>query len=414
VDRLPLAWYKAQSQKLRDRARARGADAVLLQNDTNLVYFTGCFRGSGERTTWALLPVNETDTVYWFSPAIDRDLITSWWCTENDYYFCYPHAEGGFPNRGQLARGKRVDLWEWVLAKLAARGLGRKSIALDRELGPSAQRTWNRLLPSAHAIDISDECLAMQVIKTPEEIALTQRAYRYFDHIHAFARDYVLEHGTGTTDYQIGQALSSYGINLMMRDVKRDGKPHSAVGMDVTGNYVRTGVATAYPHPNQFHHNRIQKGQALQIAGGVEIGGCGGELYRAFLLAPWTDHQKKVWTVSRDSCLMQKDLSREGVACSTVAYQIHKFQVKEGMQKYIYHRPAHGMGMEGHQPPYLALGDYTMLEPGMVFSVEPGLYDPENGFGVNFSDGFVVQSGDKPSLQMSRLPWSEDWCLVKL
>jgi len=129
VDRLPLAWYKTQSQKLRERARARGADAVLLQDDTNLVYFTGCFRGSGERTTWALLPVNETDTVYWFSPGIDRDLITSWWCTENDYYFCYPHAEGGFPNRGQLARGKRVDLWEWMLGKLAARGLGRRSIA---------------------------------------------------------------------------------------------------------------------------------------------------------------------------------------------------------------------------------------------------------------------------------------------
>jgi Xaa-Pro aminopeptidase len=111
---------------------------------------------------------------------------------------------------------------------------------------------------------------------------------------------------------------------------------------------------------------------------------------------------------------MQKDLSREGIACSTVAYEIHKYQVKEGMQKYVYHRPAHGMGMEGHQAPYLALGDYTMLEPGMIFSVEPGLYDPDRGFGVNFSDGFVVQAGGKPSLQMSRLPWSEEWCLVKL
>jgi Xaa-Pro aminopeptidase len=72
------------------------------------------------------------------------------------------------------------------------------------------------------------------------------------------------------------------------------------------------------------------------------------------------------------------------------------------------------MGMEGHQPPYLALGDYTMLQAGMIFSVEPGLYDPENGFGVNFSDGFAVQAGGKPSLQMSRLPWSEEWCLVTL
>ena len=147
-----------------------------------------------------------------------------------------------------------MDLWEWARGKLAARGLGEQTIGLDRELTPSAMRTFSRVLPKAKVADISDLCLTMQIIKTPEEIALTQRAYRYFDTVHAFARDYILEHGTDTTDYQIGQALSSFGINLMMRDVKRDGKPHSAVGMEVTGNYVRTGVAPAYPHPNQFFH----------------------------------------------------------------------------------------------------------------------------------------------------------------
>ena len=92
----------------------------------------------------------------------------------------------------------------------------------------------------------------MRVIKTAEEIALTQRAYRYFDKVHAFARDYILERGLEATDFEVGQALSSYGINLMMKDVKSDGKPHSAVGIDVTWQYVRAGVATAYPHPNQF------------------------------------------------------------------------------------------------------------------------------------------------------------------
>jgi Xaa-Pro dipeptidase len=54
-----------------------------------------------------------------------------------------------------------------------------------------------------------------------------------------------------------------------------------------------------------------------------------------------------------------------------------------------------------------------MLEPGMSFSVEPGLYDPEHGIGANFSDDFVVEP-QGPSRQMSRLPWSEDWCFVKL
>ncbi len=238
---------------------------------------------------------------------------------------------------------------------------------------------------------IADHCEKLRMVKSPEELALWRRAYRVFDETHAFARDLLLAKGTDLTDYELAMAAQEFGMGRLMAGIKRDGKPHTAVGI-VMEIDVRCGVGTAYPHPNQQHYNKIQKGQALQIAGGVEIGGCGGELYRAYLLAPWTDHQKKVWTVSRDCCLMQKDLSREGVACSTVAYQIHKHQVKEGMQKYIYHRPAHGMGMEGHQPPYLALGDYTMLEPGMIFSVEPGLYDPENGFGVNFSDGFAVQA----------------------
>ena len=110
VDRLPLDWYKATARRLREKARARGIDVVLLQSDTNLVYFTGCFRGSGERTTWALMPVHESDSVYWYSPAIDRDLITTWWCTENEYYFCYPHAEGAFPNRGQLGQDELISL----------------------------------------------------------------------------------------------------------------------------------------------------------------------------------------------------------------------------------------------------------------------------------------------------------------
>jgi len=88
-------------------------------------------------------------------------------------------------------------------------------------------------------------------------------------------------------------------------------------------------------------------------------------------------------------------------------------QVKRGMQEYIYHRPAHGEGVEGHQPPYLALGDQTVLDPGMCFSVEPGLYAPEEGFGCNWSDMFTVRE-QGPALQMSRLPWSEDWCLIKL
>src|SRR6267143_71741 len=298
-------------------------------------------------------------------------------------YFDWLHAEGAFPHEGKVQMGAKVDLFDWMLKSLKKRGYADKKLAADAELSPSAQKKVVNVLGKEMASQ-EEVCMNMRVRKTPEELALTRRAYNYFNQMHAFARDMLLQHGTVLTTIDI--------------DIE--------VGC-------RTGRSTAYPHPNQFQHNKVARGQALQIEGGVNIAGCGGELYRAMFIHPLTEQMKKLWTVSRDCCLIQKEESIAGVTCSTVAYKIHKYQVKNGVAPYIYHRPAHGQGWEGHQPPYLALGDTTMLEPGMNFSVEPGLYDPEHGIGSNFSDAFVVQA-EGPSRQMSRLPWSEEWCLVQL
>jgi Xaa-Pro aminopeptidase len=412
-DRLPLAWHQARLKLLQGKLAEDGYAGILLSDPMNIIYFTGLFFTSTERPFRVFLPADRLATI-WFHPGIDRDSVKSWWATEQEVYFDFPHGEGAFPNEGKVQQGATVDVFEWTLEGLKKRGYDGKRLATDWELSRGQLATAGRVFVKETKLDsVADRCEKMRMVKTPEELALWRRAYRVFDETHAFARDLLLSKGTDLTDFELSMAATEWGTNRLMESIKRDGGSHTAVGIELEIG-CRAGRGTAYPHPNQFHHNKIKKGQALQIAGGVEIGGCGGELYRAFLIAPWTDHQKKLWTVSRDCCVMQKDLSREGVACSTVAYQIHRHQVKEGVAKYVYHRPAHGMGMEGHQPPYLALGDYTMLEPGMIFSVEPGLYDLENGFGVNFSDGFAVQGGGKPALQMSRLPWSEDWCLVKL
>jgi Xaa-Pro aminopeptidase len=109
---------------------------------------------------------------------------------------------------------------------------------------------------------------------------------------------------------------------------------------------------------------------------------------------------------------MQVELSLEGRTCSDVAFEIHRYQLAQGVQKYVYHRPAHGEGVEGHQSPYIALGDHTMLRRNMCFSEEPGLYDPEHGCGFNWSDTVVV--GVKSGYRMSRVPYSEEWCWLKL
>jgi Xaa-Pro dipeptidase len=408
-DRLPLEWHKQQAKKLQDKLSEDGCDGILLTDRWNIIYFTGLWHTTTERLMQVFLPA-KGDPV-WFNAALDRDLVKSWWYTDGEMYFDWPHAEGAFPNEGKVQMGPKVDLFEWVLKGLKKRGYADKKLVADVELKPSSQRkvvaVLGREMGSAEEL-----CMNFRIHKTPEEIALTRRAYNYFNQMHAFARDLLLQRGTDLTDFDIASAATKYGTDLVMADIKRDGAPHTAVGIEIEVG-CRVGRSTAYPHPNQFLHNKITKGQALQIEGGVNIAGCGGELYRAMFLHPLTDQMKKIWTVSRDCCLIQKEESIAGVTGSTVAYKIHKYQVKNGVGPYIYHRPAHGEGWEGHQPPYLSLGDYTMLEPGMAFSVEPGLYDPEHGIGSNFSDNFIVQP-EGPSRQMSRLPWSEEWCFVKL
>src|ERR1700687_3287303 len=377
-DRLPLEWHKQRAKLLQEKLAQDGRDGILLMDRWNIIYFTGLWHTTTERLVQVFLPT-KGDPV-WFYGALDRDLVKTWWNTDGEMYFDFPHAEGAFPQEGKVQMGAKVDLNEWVFKALKKRGFADKNLVADTELTPSVQRTVVSVLGREMG-SAGDACMNMRVHKTPEEQALTRRAYNYFNQMHAFARDMLLQHGTDLTDYDIGSAATKYGTDLIMADIKRDGAPHTAVGIEIEVG-CRVGRSTAYPHPNQFLHNKITRGQALQIEGGVHIAGCGGELYRPFFIHPLTD-------------------------------KIHKYQVKNGVAPYIYPRPAHGEGWEGHQRPYLSLGDYTMLEPGMAFSVEPGLYDPAHGIGSNFSDHFIVQA-EGPARQISRLPWSEEWCLVKI
>jgi Xaa-Pro aminopeptidase len=408
-DRLPLEWHKQRAQKLCEKLAADGYEGILLTDRWNIIYFTGLWHTTTERLVNVFLSVKQEPV--WFHAALDRDLVKTWWYHDGESYFDWPDAEGAFPQEGKVQMGAKVDLFEWLLKALKKRGCADKKLAADVELAPSKQRKVVNVL-GKEMVSAEETCMNMRVRKTPEELALMRRAYNYFNQIHAFARDMLLEHGTDLTDYDIASAATKYGTDLVLADIQRDGRPHTAVGIQIEVG-CRTGISTAYPHPNQFQHSKVARGQAIQIEGLVHIAGCGGELYRAMFIHPLTDQMRKLWTVSRDCCLLQKEESVAGVTGSTVAYKIHKYQVANGVAQYIYHRPAHGQGWEGHQPPYLALGDYTMLEPGMCFSVEPGLYDPDHGIGANFSDGFIVEP-QGPSRQMSRLPWTEEWCFVKL
>ena len=90
-----------------------------------------------------------------------------------------------------MVKGRTVDLFDWLLTNLKKKGYKGKKIATDMHLTNDQLKKVKKYLPRTRFINISSACEKMRIIKTKEEIALTQRAYRYFDKIHAFARDYI-------------------------------------------------------------------------------------------------------------------------------------------------------------------------------------------------------------------------------
>jgi Xaa-Pro dipeptidase len=411
VDRLPLDWHKATVKRLQEKLKARGLDGILLTDRWNIIYFTGLFHTTTERPFACFIPADELK-VHWFYPGLDLEPVRSWWFTDGDYYFDFPHAAGGYPDQGKVTTGPAVDLLKWRLDGLAKRGYGDKKIGLSQPPTVNTMKRMGEILPDAGFEDVSDVCIKMRRVKTPEEIALSQRAYNYFSQIHAWTRDYILEHGTDLTDFKIKTAATEYGTDLIMKDIKRDGRPHTAVGIRI-GIGCRTGIGNAFPHPNQFHHNPVRKGDSIQVSGGVKIGGCGGELYCPYQIGPWPAEWEKAWEVMARGSQMQIDMSKVGTPCQDIAKAIHEYQVKNGMEKLLYQRVAHGEGMEGHQEPYIALGDETLLEERMTFSMEPGLFSPEGGYGYNPSDNVVV--GKNSGWVQGSVPnLTKEWALLNI
>lgn len=93
--------------------------------------------------------------------------------------------------------------------------------------------------------------------------------------------------------------------------------------------------------------------------------------------------------------------ARPGVRASTVDRAARQVIDAAGFGQYFVHRTGHGMGLEGHEPPYIAQAAETVLSEGMVFSIEPGIYLPGK-FGVRLEE-IVILHADGPEI-LSKLP----------
>jgi Xaa-Pro dipeptidase len=127
---------------------------------------------------------------------------------------------------------------------------------------------------------------------------------------------------------------------------------------------------------------------------------------------PIPDLARKLWEVNLEMVLAQAEHSKPGVQCREVAEKVQQIAKKAAVERYVYHRPAHGQGMEGHQPPYIALGDETVLEEGMMFSNEPGLFNLEGRYGYNVSNLVLITKDG--ARRMNNCPMTKEFSWLSL
>jgi Xaa-Pro dipeptidase len=136
----------------------------------------------------------------------------------------------------------------------------------------------------------------------------------------------------------------------------------------------------------------IREGSILLIDGGCKVEGYSSDISRTFVLGRPTQKMKDLFELERRAQTAALQAARPGVPCEAVDAAARKVIVEAGYgpdYRFFSHRVGHGMGMDGHEWPYLVRGNTLPLAPGMVFSDEPGIYLPGE-FGIRLEDDMVI------------------------
>jgi Xaa-Pro dipeptidase len=136
----------------------------------------------------------------------------------------------------------------------------------------------------------------------------------------------------------------------------------------------------------------IQEGTIVWVDGGCKVEGYVSDISRTFVLGQATDEMKKVFEIVHRAQRTALKTAHPGEACGNVDAAARKVISEAGYgpdYKYFTHRVGHGMGMDGHEWPYLVRGNSTRLAPNMVFSDEPGIYI-RGQFGIRLEDGMHI------------------------
>jgi Xaa-Pro dipeptidase len=349
-----------RQERARERMRAEKIEAIVLAEGTSLTYFTGARWGGSERLFAAVLPVRGEP--FYVCPAFEegraREQIAAGsgnqsadvrvWHEEESPY---DRLAEGLRDRG-IATG-RVGLEENVRFVFAD-GIGRAAA--------------NIVLTSATPVTAG-----CRMIKSAHEVALMRLASEVtlaaYEATHAALR-------VGMTGAEV-TALSRLA--------------HSRLGFEGAADLVLIGPASSFPH-GTVAPQHVAEGAIVLFDGGCEVEGYKSDITRTFVIGRATARMHQVFELVQKAQLAALRAAAPGVECGAIDAAARDVIVAGGFgptDRYFTHRLGHGMGMDGHEWPYLVRGNRTPLEEGMTTSNEPGIYIPGE-FGIRLEDDMHI------------------------
>ncbi|MDO8752864.1 MAG: Xaa-Pro peptidase family protein, partial [Anaerolineales bacterium] len=336
--------------------RTGGLDAVILNPGPTLKYLSGLNFHLMER------PV-----VLFVAP--DRDPV-----------LVLPELElpkvDLFPYKVQAcAYGENPSEWENAFRKASqALRLDGKRIGVEpRQLRLLEFRHVKAGAPEADFPDATDVLAGLRLKKDKTEVDAMRKAV----HIAQSALEAMIP------QIKIGMTEKELSSELVMQLLK-----HGSESEIPFAPIVSAGPNSANPHASPTER-KLQAGDLLVVDWGAAYDGYISDLTRTFAVGEVDDEYKEIHKIVQEANAAGRAAGKPGVPCASVDKATRDVIEKSGYGKYFTHRTGHGIGMEGHEAPYMRGDNMQLLEPGMAFTVEPGIYLSGRN-GVRIEDNLVI------------------------
>ncbi len=334
--------------------KSRNLDLLTVEPSTNFQYFTSYNPGRSERLILLMIPATGAPVIVCPSFEVERIKRNT---TITD------------------ARGWEEFEDPWALVAKAALQLkprGREGIVAIEPT--TSYQSYVRLVSKLRGWiphDGAPVTERLRILKSPEEIALIRTAI-------------------AATEASIAATFSQLAVGMTERDVAALLSREMASRGSPGGGLVQFGPSSALPHGGPSA-GQLARETVVLIDAGSRVEGYTSDITRTIWFgdAP-ADEFKKVYNIVHDAQTAAIENAKPGVTqCQQVDRAARKVITDAGYGQYFTHRLGHGMGMDGHEAPYMVEGNTLLLEPGIVFTDEPGIYQLGK-FGVRIEDDCMM------------------------